>query len=114
MKSCLLFKSTSDHMQALLRFPEIHLKTLIVYPPFKPLITKSIDLGDASSVVTIPRTTPLAIVQPPIIPVDLYVTYSNKDHIHNKLQHHCYTGPFLHSCLEYLIRPFHMSPLSTV
>ena len=35
-------------------------------------------------------------------------------HIHNELQHHRYTGPFSCSHLEYLISPFHTSPLSTV
>ena len=35
-------------------------------------------------------------------------------HIHNELRNHHYTGPFSHSCLEFLIWPFCTSPLSTI
>jgi hypothetical protein len=35
-------------------------------------------------------------------------------HIHNELHNCRYTGLFSHSCLEFLIGPFHTSPLGTV
>jgi hypothetical protein len=58
--------------------PETLLKTLLVRLPFEPPIINLTSLGDVSYAVTIPRITPLAIVWPPTISVDLLVTYSNE------------------------------------